>query len=143
MQTKSGLKIIPHRITGGSTMDVPFRIEGHQLRWVSGAVQSLNTERPWKQLKKSDLDPKTWEMLKERFYGFFNSSHDGDTIRYGENVLSYAPLEIINQIKAEKNQLAQQQISRVMQPSNRKIKIDREETKIDRNISKEFFDKQE
>lgn len=140
--TKNGLKIIPHRITGGSTMDVPFRIEGHQLRWVSGAVQSHNPDRPWKQLKKSDLDDKTWNLLKEQFYGFFNAN-DGDTIRYGENVLSYCPLETVNKIRSEKNQLAREQLERVMKPSNKKIKIDREETKIDRNISKEFFDNQE
>ncbi len=141
MKTTSGLKIIPHRITADSVMDVPFRIEGHQLRWISGAVQSVSSDRPWKPLKKSDIDQETWNKLKDKYFSFFNN--DGDTIRYGENVLSYAPLHIINEIKQEKEQRAIQQRNQVLRPSNKKIKIDREETRIDRGISKDFFDKQE
>lgn len=137
----NGLKIVPHVVTGDSLMDVPFRIAGHQLRWISAYVQSANSHRIWKNLKKSDLDTKTWDALKDKYYGLFN--HDGDTIRYGENVLSYAPLELLDKVNAEKRSEAKSQLGQVMRPKNKNVKVDQRETRVERgaDIGKDFFDK--
>lgn len=140
IKTVNGLQIIEHRMSKDAVMDVPFRIAGHQLRWVSPYVQSSNAHRQWRPLRKSDLDAATWNKMKERYMGFFNDN-DGDTIRYGDLVLSYMPTGYHDAMKKEKQEIADMQYSKVYKPNNKNIKIDRQKTEITKEVSKDFFDR--
>ncbi len=137
-KNSKGLIFEPHRITSDSVMDVPFRIKGHKLRWISGYVQSISSHRAWKQLKIDDIPPETLKKLKTDHFGLF--SNDGATIRYGENVLAYMSLEQFDKVQADKQQRAHDQMGQVMTPSNKNVKVDKAQTKFENKVSREFFD---
>ncbi len=137
-KNKSGLIFEPYRLTAASIMDVPFRIKGHKLRWVSAAVESVRTHRTWRKLRREDIPAEMLKKLQLEHSALFR--HDGDTIRYGENVLAYMSLEDFDRQKQEKEANANSQLSQVMAPKNRSVKVDKSETQFESKVSKEFFE---
>lgn len=93
-------EIKTHRPTDDT--DPGFSINGHKLRWVSGAVESRRAGRAWVPLKVSFLPEKLRNSLKESHPSWFK---EGDTIRRGDTVLSFAPVkEIEEKVRADKSQ---------------------------------------
>ncbi len=137
-KNKTGLVFEPFRLTDRSVMDVPFRIRGHKLRWISAAVQSVNNHRGWKQLRREDIPPEMLKELQREHFGLF--THDGDTIRYGDTVLAFMSFENFDKLQASKNKAANDQMSQVMTPSNRNVKVDKGETSFENKVTREFFD---
>lgn len=79
--------------------DPGFTIPGHTLRWISGRVSENNPGRIWMILRKSELPPDLIKYLEQHHPGAFR---EGDTIRRGDLVLSYASESFHKDYKAEK-----------------------------------------
>lgn len=108
-------------------LDVPFRIRGMTLRWVSKEKTENRKDGLWKPLKKSGLPEKVVKLLEENFYGLF----DGDVVRNKELTLCYAPTAITKQIRERRLEKSKQQLSRVTKaaPENAgNVKIDEKQT---------------
>lgn len=86
--------------------DPGFTIPGQKLRWVSGSVAENNPGRPWAVLRKSKMPKELVEHLKDVNPFAFQ---DGDTIRRGDLVLAYAPIEHANEFRKEILERAQEQ----------------------------------
>ena len=109
-------------------LDVPFRIKGFSLRWVSAYKTESRKDGLWKPLKKSALPPKVLELLEENFYALFS---DGDVIRNKELTLCYAPSSLTKQIRERRLDKSKQSLQRVVQVSPQdanKIQIVEKET---------------
>jgi hypothetical protein len=92
------LTFVPHDCNREDTMDVPFRIKGHKLRWVAARASEDRFTRPWVILRKSELPQDVIDQLKSKSMNVFR---DGETVRHGENVLAYATEEAVARMKAE------------------------------------------
>lgn len=100
------LKFVPHSANRKDPSDIPFRILGHKFRWIAARASEDRYTRPWVVLKKSDLPEDVLSDIKSRNV---NAFRDGETIRWGENVLAYASNEEVAKLKAENEREAHAQ----------------------------------
>jgi hypothetical protein len=101
--------------------DPGFEIPGHKLRWLSGAVSELNPGRIWQIIRKNDLNPDLLKHIVRHNPGAFSS---GDTIRKGDLVLSYAPNDLVKEVRRELDVRASEAEGRIT-PSERNSKGDK------------------
>lgn len=131
------LKFVPHKTNHNDTLDVPFRIVGHKLRWVAGRQNEDKLSRVWKILRKSELPAHVVEDLQRRSVNIFR---DGETVRYGGLVLAYASDEAVAEAKARVQNEANSQLSSIGMDTNKRpgIRHDHRETSVERMGSSEF-----
>ena len=82
--------------------DPGFMIKGHKLRWVSEGVEVRRAGRIWKPIKMSELPQKAIEnvaSLRSKWAG--GGAGEGDTIRRRDLVLTYAPIELVEERRRE------------------------------------------
>lgn len=134
---KTGLVFKAHKPL--DPLDVPFRIAGHQVRWIASHAQETKFGRPWKVLRKSQLPQDTIKALEQTHYSIFS---DGDTIRRGGDlVLSFAPLDVVNQVKSENLQRAGEQMDRIRTYAPTAAhSVDKKNTSIEK-VSASMFEK--
>jgi len=103
------LKFVPHPANRKDPSDLPFRLLGHKFRWVAARSTEDRYTRPWVVLRKSDIPEDVIQELKSRNV---NAFRDGETIRWGENVLAYASNEEVAKLKAanEREAYAQREL---------------------------------
>lgn len=89
--------------TSKDDTDPGFMLKGFKLRWVSGAVESRRAGRIWAPLKVSALPDIAGKRLKDSNPSWFSA---GDTIRRGDLVLCFAPLD---KVEALRNGMREQQ----------------------------------
>jgi hypothetical protein len=131
------LKFVPKTTNPNDTMDVPFAIVGHKLRWVSGRASEDKFTRPWKVLRKSDLPLNIVEDLERRSINIFR---DGETVRFGECVLAYATEEAVKVIRDQNRREAQSQLQSIGMNSEKRpgVSYDQKDTGVERMGSTEF-----
>jgi hypothetical protein len=131
------LKFVKHDANFNDNMDLPFRIMGHKLRWVAARASEDKFTRPWKILRKSDL---TSEIIRELESRSVNIFRDGDTIRFGENVLAYATDEAVAVAKRRVDQETNAQRASIGVASGQRpgISISQKDTSVERVGSGDF-----
>lgn len=118
--------------------DIGFVLEGLKLFWAGARQMEDKPGRIWTPLRKGDLDESTIKAIREVRPMAFEK---GDTIRWHELVLCYAPLAQVAEEKAEKERAAKDQLNLIHTgpQSNAFVKTDRKETTVDRVNSVEDF----
>jgi hypothetical protein len=142
MKTQTGskdLKFVPHSSNYNDSMDVPFRIVGHKLRWIAARASEDKFTRPWKVLKKSDLPANVVQDLESRSVNIFR---DGETVRFGENVLAYAPDEIVEIQRQRVAEETESQLASIGQDSDKRsgVRISQKDTSVSRMRATDFND---
>lgn len=80
--------------------DPGFALKGFKLRWISAGVESRRAGRIWKPLTLSMLPEPVVKSLQES-----NSSWtQTETIRKRDQVLSFAPIDLVNERREELRQ---------------------------------------
>jgi len=133
------LKFVKHEANFNDSMDLPFRIVGHKLRWVAARASEDKFTRPWKILRKSELTPEIVRELESRSVNIFR---DGETIRFGENVLAYATDEAVAVAKARVDRETNAQRASIGVETGQRpgIRISEKDTSVERVGSNEFND---
>ncbi len=138
-QGSKDLKFVPYKTNVNDTMDVPFRILGHKLRWVSARASEDRFTRPWKILKKSELPENVIRDLESRSVNIFR---DGETVRFGENVLAYATDEACAEQKARVDADSRSQLASIGQNSDKRsgVRVSEKDTSVSRVGATDFND---
>lgn len=138
-QGSKELKFVPHQANRNDTMDLPFRIVGHKLRWVAARSSEDKFTRPWMILKKSELPSDVIEDLKRKSINIFR---DGETVRFGENVLAYASDEACAKAKRIVDDDTRSLRESIGVNSNKRpgVQFDDRETSVQRVGSNDFTD---
>lgn len=102
------LQIKRHRPT--DTLDPGFTIDGMKLRWISSRREEDHFGRIWLPLRREQLEDETVKAMEREAYGIWSG---GSTIRRGDLVLAYAPIKEVEELRAEKAELAQEMLNRV------------------------------
>jgi hypothetical protein len=138
MAAKEGTKLKVEMKRGRSLdpSDPGFTIPGHQFRWVSSVQTENKVGRIWKLVRKEDLSQEVIEQVESRRPNAFDG---GNTIRWGSNVLAYAPNELVDQARAETDRSAVSQMNMIKAaPNNPNITVDKKETEVRRVGAEEF-----
>lgn len=90
--------------------DPGFSLPGYQLRWLSNGVHERRPERIWMPITLSMLPDELVKKLKSKHPYWFRDSQ-GDTIRRRGDVLSFAPLEEVKEVRKENAQKSQDNMS--------------------------------
>lgn len=106
------MKITQFEIIKNKTKDPSdpgFRLPGFQMRWLSKKVTENSPGRKWAPLKRADLPEKLREHI-ETYNPYL--VQDGDTIRRGggELVLAVAPMDIVEEMRADARERADDQM---------------------------------
>lgn len=102
-------KITRHRPS--DTLDPGFTIEGHKLRWINSRREEDHFGRIWVPLRKDQIEEQAVKQMEDESFGLWSG---GSTIRRGDLVLAFAPIEAVNDLKKEKKELADQMAQRVL-----------------------------
>ncbi len=139
LNKSTDLKFIPHNANRNDPMDLPFRIVGHQLRWVAARSSEDRFTRPWKILRKSEMPESVIRQLSDKSLNIFR---DGDTARFGENVLAYATNEAVAEARKLVSEDTRQLRESIGMNSDKRpgVVVDKRETSVERVGSAEFTD---
>jgi hypothetical protein len=86
------------RRTSEDPLDVGFDIEGYKIRWIRAERTEDKIHRIWRPLQKTDLPEETLKELESQRFGLWSG---GNTIRRGDLVLAYAPMEAVMAYRKE------------------------------------------
>lgn len=78
-------------------VDPGFAIKGHKLRWCNGKVESRRAGRIWSTIKISQFSKELQDKIAEINPRWI----EGDTIRRRGDVLTMAPMDLVNEKRAE------------------------------------------
>lgn len=90
--------------------DPGFALPGYQLRWLGSSVHERRSGRIWEVLQISMLPDDLVKHLK-RTQPFWFRDSNGDTIRRRGDVLAYAPIEAVMEVRKENQREAQEKLS--------------------------------
>jgi len=122
--SKNKFTIRFRRTVDSDPCDVGFELDGFKLRWIRDRLQEDRIGRIWKPLQKSDLPESTLKELEKQRFGIWTG---GNTIRRGDLVLAYAPIEAVNEQKqeiAERNQALKTLVRSVPKGMQPKTKVE-------------------
>lgn len=130
-------KITKHKST--DPLDVGFKIAGHDLRWLHSYQTEGNLGRPWRVLRKEILPVDLVKQLEDANYGIFSQ---GETIRRGDLVLSFAPTEVVDMLRREEQEKADEQLRMISRnpPNTKQVFVDQRETSVER-VGPEHFNR--
>ena len=128
---KNDLKFVDFKPNYNDSMDVPFRILGHKLRWLGARSNEDKFTRPYKILRKSDLSNDIIKRLEEKSINVFR---DGDTVRHGENVLGYCSNEAYDAWMERVHEQTESQRQSIGQDNADRpgVRYDKKETGVER-----------
>jgi hypothetical protein len=79
------------------TVDPGFAIKGHKLRWCNGKVESRRAGRIWSTIKISQFS----KDIQDKILEINPRWVEGDTIRRRGDVLTMAPIKLVEEKRAE------------------------------------------
>lgn len=128
-----GLEFKRHRPK--DPLDVGFTIKGWKIRWIGSRQTEDKFGRIWKVLRRQDMPEALVHDLEATNMGIFNN---GDTIRKGDLVLSYAPDEANDALRKELNKAAKDMEQSILANPSRHVKVDMKETSISKEGAENF-----
>ena len=140
MKQTEGSKLTVKLKTGRSLdpSDPGIEIPGHSMYWVAARSTENKLGRVWKLLRKEDLSRETIKHIESRRPEAFQNGEN--TIRWGSNVLAYAPIEVVKQLRLDNAKRAQDQTDLIKKGSTNSkfVKVDQKETEVERVGANDF-----
>src|SRR5262245_59219301 len=109
--------------------DIGFEIPGHKLKWISSTKQESGITRIWEILRRDDLDPEAVKQMERRNPTIFSN---GNTIRLGDLVLGYAPIDRVKEQRELMDMTARQRVQQVQRAphASRNVQVMKNETEV-------------